>query len=674
MYFFREAALISTGSGFSKYAADAAGRTGAELMLYKFSEGKPYKVIALCLTRFKAYDQVKIIKELCGRCDGAGIKVMIFSTVTDLYNGGINDIGESRIFSSFEPERFDAVVVMSETFKNFKVLNKLVTRAQGAGVPVISIDRVIEGCINITFDYSNSFEQLVRHVVEYHKVKLVNMMAGYRDNPFSEERIQCFKKVLRENNIEVDERRILYGDFWAEPARAALEEFMESGLEMPQAIVCANDIMAIECMRTLKEHGYRIPEDIIVTGFDGIDLEQYYSPRLTTAEYRIEDLGDSIIQAVMDNVDGRTNKEPRVVKYINRTGGSCGCVQTATEDVEERLYKEKFITDDREEFIQFMYNMIAQLSNYPDLHYIFRMIPEHVDRIGLKELWMCFNSDFLDENMNVSFDFNRNAQNNIRYTDVMKVPLHIRNGEICEDADYQYTLSDLLPDMENILQKNDYILFVPTHLQGAAVGYMAATFDADKFFFTYYQTFLLDFRHILEVYVNRSTTERLYISDVLTQIYNRHGFYRNIGEIMRRSQRTGEVFTIISLDMDGLKKINDTYGHAEGDFALKKIGEIMRSVTVKGEICARFGGDEFIIAFSSMDGEKRAAEIVDSIRSGLLDFNSFGTKPYYINVSIGVYSKTAEKTDTLDTFIKYADDRMYENKKENKKKEEGIQV
>ena len=343
-------------------------------MLHKFSEGKPYNVIALCMTRFKSYDQVRLIKELCKDCGQTGIKVIIFSSVTDLYNGGINDIGEAQIFSSFEPERFDAVVVLSESFKNSEVLGKLISRSKRADVPVISIDKEIEGCINIEFDYSDAFEQLVKHIVEYHHIDDVMMIAGNKDNPFSEERIECFKEVLEANGIAADRNKVLYGDFWADPTRAVLEKYINDGNHIPKAFICANDIMAIECMRTLKEHGYRIPEDVLVTGFDGIDLERYYSPRLTTAEYRIEDLAQTIIDAVTDNIDGNHDMSTRIVNYINRLGGSCGCKKTKAANVEERLYKEKFITDDREEFIQYMYNMIAQLSNYPELHYIFRMI------------------------------------------------------------------------------------------------------------------------------------------------------------------------------------------------------------------------------------------------------------------------------------------------------------
>ena len=62
-------------------------------------------------------------------------------------------------------------------------------------------------------------------------------------------------------------------------------------------------------------------------------------------------------------------------------------------------------------------------------------------------------------------------------------------------------------------------------------------------------------------------------------------------------------------------------------------------------------------------------EIVNEIKSDIEYFNAFGNKPYYLNMSIGIYTKIADKTDTLDEYIRNADNLMYENKKENKKKE-----
>lgn len=636
----------------------------------KFSDGKPYRVVALCLTRFKEQYQANLVRALCAECKAHGIKLLIFASTSDLYNGGINDIGEAQIFSLLMPEKFDAVLIMSETFKNDDVLNGIVSRCIDKNVPVISIDKIIDRCSNITFNYGNAFEKIVCHVIEKHDARTINFICGVKGNPFSEERLECYKRILKEKGIPCDENRIMYGDFWSDPTRKAMEEFMETGLPMPDAFICANDIMAIECMRFLKEQGYKIPEDVMVTGFDGVDLERYYSPRLTTAEYDIDALVKRIYEDIKENIDGKSNTETKVVDYKFRVGSSCGCKSMVTDNVEERLYEEKFIMDDREEFIQMMYNMIATLSNYPDLHFIFSMIPEYIQRSNIKECWICLNDNVVDENMDICFDFNREDNNYARYTDIMRVPMHSTPGSVGNVKEFEPV--NLLPDIENILDNNEYVMFAPIHLQGFTVGYAANTFDDRNFKFSYYQTFLQDFRHILELYVNRATTERLYVTDVLTHIYNRHGFYRNVGEIIRQSRKLEIPFTIISIDMDGLKKINDTYGHAEGDYAIKTIAECMMANTVKSEICARFGGDEFTIAFSDMRGEERAKQIISGIKKSLDGFNSLGEKPYEVSASFGVFSRIAGKDDSLDDFIKRADNLMYADKKEHKKQQQAL--
>ena len=630
-------------------------------MVKKFSDGKNYKVIAVCFTKFKGYDQMRLMNVLNKNCEVHGIKLVYFSTATDLYDGGINDFGEAQIFYSFDVEKFDAVVIMTETFKNAEVPAIIVENCNKKKVPVISIDRQTKGATNINFTYGNTFEEICRHVVEHHKIKTVNFLAGYRNNAFSDERIESCRKVLAEFGLELPEERILYGDFWLGPTRLAMEEFIASGISMPDAFICANDVMALECMRTLKEHGLRIPEDVIVTGFDGIDLEKYYSPRLTTAAYLDEDLMKCIFKEVGIKEPGCRQ---HYVKYNVRLGGSCGCVPTSTENVEEQLYNIKFAGDDREEFIQFMYNMIAKLSNFPDLHYVFGLLADYTQKINQKEMWMCFNTTFMNENYDVHFAYNNMEQNYAKYTEKMRVPLHIRGDRVkTEEA---FDQKELLPNMDEILTNNDYVMLVPIHLQGSTVGYMASAFEED-FRPTYFETFLLDFRHILEEYVSRSAIERLYVTDALTHIYNRHGFYRNIGDALKRSKKERIPFSIISIDMDGLKKINDTYGHAEGDFSLKKIADVMKEATNAEEICARFGGDEFTIAFTDARGDERAKEIVDSIMSQLEEFNATADKPYKIRASAGVYSAVCERSQKLDEFIKLADDLMYEQKMQHKK-------
>ena len=631
----------------------------------KFSNGKPYKVIAFCLAGFMEYDQIAYIQELAGKCSKNRIKVIIFSTLTCLYDDEVTNRAEGQMFKLADISRFDALVIMSESIKQLSVTRELVERAKAANVPVISIDNEIEGCINVCFGYINVFEKICRHIIEDHGIKKVNFIAGVKGNPFSEERLECYKRVLEENGIKYEPERVGYGDFWAEPTKSAVENFLKSDLEMPEAIICANDIMAIECMRTLKAYGYSIPQDIVVTGFDGVDLEQYYSPRLTTAEFDIDGLGTKLVEIINNIEEYDVEGSKIVIDYRYREGASCGCKELSTENVEEKLYEEKFIVDDLKVFLREMNMMISKLGNYEELNSIFKQLPQYFARTLCKECWICFNYNFIDDNSNIEWNFNMKEEDYLHYTDTMRVTYHALRGQV-DDAT-EVNRYDLLPDIDRVLCEDNFIMFVPIHIQGCTVGYAASTFDAYTMMYTYYYHFILNFRHVLEMYINRAAQERLFVSDALTKIFNRHGFYRNIDTVIHKSRKYNIPFTIISIDMDGLKQINDTYGHAEGDFAIRTIAESMACVSCKEEICSRFGGDEFVIAFADARGEERAKEIIDGIESILNSYNDMHEKPYQIRASFGVASKIAGKDIFLDEFIRIADDMMYANKKERKK-------
>ena len=85
-------------------------------------------------------------------------------------------------------------------------------------------------------------------------------MAGTKGNCFSEERIEAFKRVLARHNIEFNEKTMLgYGDFWEAPTKKAISDLIACGRKMPQAIICANDSMAIIVMKALERTRYEIP-------------------------------------------------------------------------------------------------------------------------------------------------------------------------------------------------------------------------------------------------------------------------------------------------------------------------------------------------------------------------------------------------------------------------------
>ena len=259
-------------------------------------------------------------------------------------------------------------------------------------------------------------------------------------------------------------------------------------------------------------------------------------------------------------------------------------------------------------------------------------------------------------------DWHANAEDvteNPVYTQELDV-LHYCSSEHASEVDFKkgITFGELIPDRKKQLEEHDFFLVTTVHMKGKTAGYAVISFDIDVFWFAAYDAFLTNFRHLLEMQKSQMQLMRVYMGDLLTGLYNRNGFYQKIQAVLKEAENLD--MSIISMDMDGLKRINDTFGHAEGDEALQALGTIVKN-SIKSEIAARIGGDEFLIAFMGEDIDERAEEIVGNIKDGIRRYNENSLKPYELHASIGVYTNRI-KNHTLDHFLKKADDLMYARK------------
>ena len=122
--------------------------------------------------------------------------------------------------------------------------------------------------------------------------------------------------------------------------------------------------------------------------------------------------------------------------------------------------------------------------------------------------------------------------------------------------------------------------------------------------------------------------------DYLTGTLNRRGLDIKMEEHVRTAQNGGKSFSAIMLDLDRFKSINDTYGHMEGDYALKTVSEILFRVFNKGAYIGRYGGDEFCV-ISNVTDQAALDESVDILNDELEIWNYRGGKPYQLEVSVG---------------------------------------
>ena len=164
--------------------------------------------------------------------------------------------------------------------------------------PIVVLDRSLsDGSIyNMTIDNQTAMQGLVEQILakKYQKIAFVHGVVDTYDN------ITRFQGCLSTiNRAGIPLFSEYYGNFTKKSGERIASDLLESKAELPEIFVCANDEMAVGIMDVLKTAGYRIPEDIAVTGFDDIELARYYQPGLSTVKIRHAEWGRTIADAVI---------------------------------------------------------------------------------------------------------------------------------------------------------------------------------------------------------------------------------------------------------------------------------------------------------------------------------------------------------------------------------------
>ncbi len=154
------------------------------------------------------------------------------------------------------------------------------------------------------------------------------------------------------------------------------------------------------------------------------------------------------------------------------------------------------------------------------------------------------------------------------------------------------------------------------------------------------------------------TLENLSYKDELTGLYNRRGFMELAKDAIDRCIREGKDFLILFGDLDGLKLINDSYGHKEGDFAIKSVGTIIHRVCRDTDIMARLGGDEFIALLPHIPDDYKA-KLKERLLHSEREENRICQKPYRISCSFGMVRGSDFPGEDLQMLMSHADRELY---------------
>ncbi|RKM61435.1 GGDEF domain-containing protein [Butyrivibrio sp. CB08] len=600
------------------------------------------------------------IREMEEGCRENGYIMLVFGfSETSFWNQDRNNC-EMKLIEIASHLDLSAIIMQLEFIKNEYLIKAIMSLGQKKGIPIIAMEKETKGCINISMRYKDGFADMVRHVIDVHGCRKINMVAGFEGDHFSDERIEAYKQVLEEKGIPFEEKRLGYGNFWDRPARDVANRFIESG-DIPEAIVCANDNMAIAVTDELQKHGFRVPEDVIVTGFDGIKKCLFKKPSVTTVEPDYKGEARRLLEIIKQNEGHPDSEGFSDISFQLKLRDTCGC----------RRSQDSLSPDD----------VSGLFDSYEDVNWAVTSINElfaqtaHLE--SLKDL-----PGVIKESMWI---WERDFQFGCVYSDLLRpeIPdignkeyttLYSFRNNVSTNIGESFDAEEFLPDFDAIVESNNICVMIVkllhsgNHIFGYIVEGTPHTTNRDIRRFEELGMTLST--AINNAVVNRDLAnmrqeiEQISVLDYLTGIYNRRGFFSELDRLINIPFNRDRYLTVFSIDMDGLKYINDFYGHAEGDFAIQCVAGAVHHIVNRNGICARYGGDEFACALITDYPIDLSPDVFRSrMDNVLLAREDITEKEYVITASVGSACAPIDHKLNLEKLLSEADEKMYEDKK-----------
>lgn len=614
-------------------------------------------IIAICVARLHSWEQEKQVRSLCESAEAAGLRVMVFNLSTKLDVMTNHGQGELSVFEIIPMEEIMALVILTESIRNEEVCQNLADRAIQQNIPVISIDHRLQGCYNVVLAYDSSFEKIVRHVIEHHGCREINLVAGFSGNEFSEARINIVKRVMKENGLSFSEEYLGYGQFWEGPARKIAEDWVaqwQNGTQRkPDAIICANDIMAITVSNVLQNHGINIPEEVIITGFDGLELGECCTPKLTTARDDTKQIGIHTMEVIKNCMEHpETNIYDVEIPFHVQYRESYGCEKIRWRNLSEEIMHWYGKSGEIRNTSNDLFMMMNILSDHHRVMQMAQKLEEYQWLIGAENMMLCVNYQFYRDT---------DIEGDKKTRDLIKL-IEIRDGKYSipvEHLDEKKVLSSL----NSLLSPTGQILVVPIHWQTEVYGFIAIAQDLKRVDYGAFYEFTLSMDQIFGTIRKQSQLYNLYVRDPLTSLYNRRGFYEEIERRMNKLQDRKKTLFLVSVDMDRLKYINDNFGHGEGDFAICGLGDALEQcVEGTSGICARFGGDEYMVGILEETDKSDFAfynNFIQILQEKIDHLNATSGKPYQMGASCGKIYQEIRAVEEIELLMKKADEEMY---------------
>ncbi|MBQ8119384.1 MAG: GGDEF domain-containing protein [Ruminococcus sp.] len=618
----------------------------------------------------------RVLDGIFTQCQKYGYNVSVVSSLTHLQNFAKTfNIGEQNIYNLIDYSNFDAVILdtlaLTEDYTG-NTIKKISDRIEKeCKVPVVALIVPYRDFYCVKNYNEPILREMCRHIVEVHGKENICILTGPKGHTEAESRLSIFLDELSKHNISVSNEHIVYGDFWYTSGIVIAEDLIVGTFSMPEAVICASDHMALGLIEKLTTNGVKIPEDLIVIGYEGTSEAALSRITLTTYESNEKMSAAKAVDYIREQIEPGAEILPFTTTAENNihTGMSCGCnpdIDRNSSVFKDALYLtiRNYCSNDFTENVD-----IGQLME----SYVFEKLTSSgtpqscIDNIyentNLIEPFTNFYLCLIDNWLEIDSELLTG------YPDKMRMVLaSSNNGEMSfhmKSDSLVFFTNQMIPRIHEDCDKPYVFYFSAVHFNEKTLGYavLQRELSSQHTINLVYRNWLRFVNSSLEMVRAKNKYMLMSVKDEMTGLYNRRGMYEELDKMLSQSRRADSLFAIV-VDMDRLKYINDTYGHSEGDFSIMTVAKAVQAIAMTNERCVRAGGDEFFIVGLGDYDESDINKRMDKFNKVMKELSDNSGKPYVISASIGC---AVGAKDTFDETLSAADKAMYSSKQKKKK-------
>ena len=518
-------------------------------------------------------------------------------------------IGEENLLHMIQFSLLDGVIFIPYSFASKEYSDEIERfLLENCPKPVVRIGIEHKPFVPVWYHDRAEMAEITRHLIEVHHCRNLVCLTGPAQNPVSMERLAGFQEALAEAELPCqEEKNVFYGDFYLFSAQKLAQEFADGARPLPDAVVCANDLMAVSLCDALKKHQISVPDDVLVTGYDGTLESALHMPPVTTYAPSWEQLGRNAMCQLYELITGKS-----LVSRKSETGTlicrkTCGCQNHAS--VSEELefnypqLEENYIDSSLSVRMLSCTSLETLVKTIYNLNFVF-FDPEYYDK-EYYALCLCENWD----------EEKRPSHQHGGYSEQM-MRMHYNGGYTL------FPITEMTPPDFRTDETPTATFFSALYFQDRCFGYSVLQYlgIADGIN-PYYLRFCRETSNALEFLRVRNALQSLayhdYLSqvrDALTGLYKLNHLPYLWKDYLEAVKLRNENCFWIALDIAGLYRLAETGGTLLKDKLLVAFAEYLQNTCSYHEKCLRAGESDFLILGSEPDSSHYHNLLIQNLR------------------------------------------------------------